>query len=150
MKKLLFFSLPVIILGSYFLTRNFGKKNLLKVGNAFLKIETADSPEERSQGLSDRKSLCSDCGLLFIFDQPGFYPFWMRRMNFDIDILWVRDGEVAEITYEAKAPPKEEFESPKTFYQSKVPVEMVLEVNSGWVKENGIKIGDRIDAGGGR
>jgi len=38
-----------------------------------------------------------------------------------------------------------EWESPKTFYKSKVPVDRVLEVNSGWVKEKGIKIGDKVE-----
>jgi len=167
MKKVIIFLLGIIFLFSifYFLFSvrkttflRRGEQNL-KIGQTILKVEIADTPEKRNHGLSDRKSLCDDCGLLFIFDAPGVYPFWMRRMYFDIDILWIRDREVADITYDAKAPPKfsltlpmckaergclnEEWESPKTFYQSKVLIDMVLEVNSGWVKEKGIKVGNK-------
>lgn len=154
MKKLFLFLLGLIILlGSYLFASNSQKKNQLKVGGATLKIEIADTGEERNRGLSDRKSLCFDCGLLFVFDgstslttsSPGFYPFWMRRMNFDIDIIWIKNNEVVDITYGAKAPPKNEFEAPKTIYQSQVPVDMVLEVNSGWVKQKGIKVGEKIE-----
>ena len=146
MRKLFFVILTVLLLYSCFIILNSRKTApTLKVGAAILKIEIADTDAKRAQGLSDRQSLCGDCGLLFIFDTSGIYPFWMRRMQFDIDILWIRNGEVVDITYEAKVPPKEELEEPKTFYQSKVPVDQVLEVNSGWVKEKGIKIGEKID-----
>ncbi len=145
MKKFVFIILVIIFLGLFFLFQNFQKKNQLKVGNARINIEVADTGEERSRGLSDRESLCSDCGLLFIFDEPGFYPFWMKRMNFDIDILWIRNNEVVDITYGAKAPSKNEFEAPKTIYQSKFPADMVLEVNSGWTKEKGIKTGEKVE-----
>jgi len=144
-KLFLFLLVPIILLVSYLLASNSQKKNQLKVGSATVNIEIADTGEERSRGLSDRESLCSDCGLLFIFDEPGFYPFWMRRMNFDIDILWIRNNKVVDITYGAKAPPKNEFEAPKTIYQSKFPADMVLEVNSGWVKKKEIKVGEKVE-----
>lgn len=163
MKKITIFLLVIIFLFSVLRFLSSARKiPKIRVGNTTLSIEVADTPEKRNQGLSDRKSLYPDCGLLFIFDSPGIYPFWMRRMYFDIDILWIRNGEVADITYGAKAPPKfsltprgcqagngeclnPEWETPKTFYQSKIPVNMVLEVNAGWVKEKGIKIRDRVD-----
>ena len=109
-----------------------------------LVVEIAKTAKEKEQGLSDRKNLCLDCGMLFVFDQPGIYPFWMRRMYFDIDILWIIDDRVVDITFAAKAPPKEEFVAPKTVYQSKFPVNKVLEVNAGWVEKNGIKTGDVV------
>jgi len=109
-----------------------------------LVVEIAKTAKEKEQGLSDRKNLCSDCGMLFVFDQEGFYPFWMRRMYFDIDILWIADDRVVDVTLGAKVSSKEEFVAPKTVYQSKFPVNKVLEVNAGWVEKNGIKTGDVV------
>ena len=109
-----------------------------------LSVELATTQVQREKGLSGRESLCRGCGLLFVFDQPGIYSFWMRRMYFDIDILWIIDDRVVDITFAAKAPPKEEFVAPKTVYQSKFPVNKVLEVNAGWVEKNGIKTGDVV------
>jgi len=116
----------------------------LMLGSKVLMVEVAETPKEREQGLSDRKNLCLDCGMLFIFDQPGIYPFWMRRMYFDIDILWIADDRVVDVTLGAKVSSKEEFAAPKTFYRSRVPIDKVLEVDAGWVEKNGIKAGDVV------
>ena len=137
----------LLIFGLGFLfTRFFGPKSIHKVivGNSSVVVETADTPEKTQQGLSDREKLCSDCGMLFIFDQPGIYPFWMRKMRFDIDIIWIAGDRVVDITYSAKVPPTEELEAPRTFYQSKELVNKVLEVNVGWAKKNNVVIGDLV------
>lgn len=146
--KWLLFLIVLALFGSWFLiSSRFPKQEIqkLKVGQAGLWVEIASTPAKRGQGLSDRKSLCENCGMLFIFDQPGIYPLWMRRMYFDIDILWIRENKVVEITFGAKVPPPEEFETPKTFYQSRIPIDSVLEVNAGWVDKNRIKIGDKVE-----
>jgi len=116
----------------------------LMLGSKVLMVEVAETPKEREQGLSDRKNLCLDCGMLFIFDQPGIYPFWMRRMYFDIDILWIADDRVVDVTLGAKVSSKEEFAAPKTFYRSRVPIDKVLVVDAGWVEKHGIKAGDVV------
>lgn len=108
-------------------------------------VEIANTSKEIEQGLSDKEKMCSDCGMLFVFDQKGIYPFWMRRMHFDIDILWLAENKVVDITYGAKKPSKEDFERPKEVFQSTVPVDKALEVNAGWVEKNGIKIGDKLN-----
>lgn len=109
-----------------------------------LSVELATTQAQREKGLSGRESLCRGCGLLFVFDQPGIYSFWMRRMYFDIDILWIADDRVVDVTLGAKVSSKEEFAAPKTFYRSRVPIDKVLEVDAGWVEKNGIKAGDVV------
>lgn len=116
----------------------------LTIGVKTLKVEIAKTPHAREQGLSGRKEMCPDCGLLFIFDKTDIYPYWMRRMHFDIDIIWIAEEEVVDITYGAKAPAREDFEAPRERYSSRVPIDKVLEVNAGWVEKNGIKIGDAL------
>jgi len=141
MKRALIF---LFILATIIFWRFKPNSNYITVGGARLRIETAEIEAKRTQGLSDRKTLCSNCGLLFIFDKTGGYGIWMRRMHFDIDILWLADNKVVDITYAAKKPSKEEFDFPKTIYHSKLPVDKILEVNAGWVEKNKIKIGDII------
>ncbi|HUW24213.1 MAG TPA: DUF192 domain-containing protein [Patescibacteria group bacterium] len=114
------------------------------VAGKTLEVEVAQTLAEREKGLSERTSLCSNCGMLFLFDKPGVYPFWMRKMYFDIDIIWIKDSRVVEITAGARCPAKEEFDVPKTIYQSQVPVDKVLEVKAGWAAGNGIKVGDEV------
>lgn len=119
-------------------------KNELWIGDKKVKVEIAKTAAEKIQGLSDRESLCWDCGLLFVYEKAGFYPFWMKRMHFDLDIIWIADGQVVDITQGAIKPQSDEFEAPKQIYQSALPCDQVLEVNAGWVEEQGIKVGDRV------
>jgi len=134
----------LLVLLSFLKPRSGSYQSKVTVGSKQLLVDIAKSPGEREQGLSDRKNLCLDCGMLFVFDQEGFYPFWMRRMYFDIDILWIADDRVVDVTLGAKVSSKEEFAAPKTFYRSRVPIDKVLEVDAGWVEKNGIKAGDVV------
>ena len=43
--------------------------------------------------------------MLFVFDTPGKYGFWMKDMRFAIDILWLKDGKI--IYKKSKASPEE-------------------------------------------
>lgn len=156
MKKLLVFILLIAIVSVFaFSRKNSGVKTPVDINNVAydtkvfiagkaLSAQIAKTEKEREQGLSDRVKMCSDCGMLFIFDQPSIYYFWMPRMYYDIDILWLAGDRVVDITYDAKAPSVENFDNPKERYFSKVLIDKVLEVNAGWVKENGIKLGDEV------
>lgn len=119
---------------------------IIKVGEKMVQVEIMRTEAEREKGLSGRRSLCQDCGLVFLFDSPNYYTFWMKEMYFDIDIIWIAGDKVVDITDNAKAPPPGEFESPKQTYTSQVPADKVLEVNAGWAKKKGIRVGDEVSA----
>ena len=60
--------------------------------------ELADTPAIRERGLSGRVSMNSNQGMLFVFDRPGVYGFWMKDMNFPLDMVWIdRDHKVVSI-----------------------------------------------------
>lgn len=112
---------------------------VLKVGDTSIYVDIADTPALREQGLSGKISLPEDQGMYFIFDRPGFYPFWMKEMNFPIDIIWIGENmSVVDITVGA-APDS----FPKTFAPT-TPARYVLEVNAGFAERRGIKIGDQV------
>ena len=52
-------------------------------------LEIADSEAERQRGLMHRESLAEDAGMLFVFEKPGFYPFWMQNCRIALDIVWL-------------------------------------------------------------
>ena len=118
---------------------NIDERKTLSIGGTSIQIDIADEPAELSLGLSGRESLGKSEGLLFIFEKPAIYPFWMKEMRFPIDIIWIDENmRVADITHNA-AP--ESF--PKTFSPN-TPVRYVLEVHSNFVEESHIKLGDRV------
>lgn len=101
---------------------------LLKIEEKTLKVEIADNDFERARGLSGRQKLREGHGILFIFPEPGLHGFWMKDMNFPIDIVWLEriDNSFRIVGIEQNVPP-ESF--PKAFYPQ-VPVRFVLEVNA--------------------
>lgn len=113
------------------------ENHILKVGNTSINVDIADTPALQERGLSGRKTLLDDQGMYFIFDHAGIYPFWMKEMNFPIDIIWIDDHmSVADITKNVLPS-----SFPQTF-ASKVPIRFVLEVQSGFAARHGVKIGD--------
>ena len=112
----------------------------LKVNNTYINVEIVDTAEERARGLSGRSSISDGDGMLFIFDKLGFHSFWMKDMNFPIDIIWIgEDYKIVDIT---KSVFPDSF--PQTF-QSQVPAKYVLEVSAGFTNRRDIKIGDRVE-----
>lgn len=109
----------------------------IRIGQVKIIAETADTIWKKIKGLSGRDGLSENAGMLFPYNKPGFYAFWMRGMKFPIDIIWIGvDKKVVDIT---KNIPPESF--PKTF-ASKKPAQYVLELPAGFTDKNGIRIGD--------
>ncbi len=111
----------------------------VSVGGVKLMAGVMDSDAERARGLSGRPSLPHDEGLLFIFDTPGTYGFWMKEMNFPIDILWFDENKLlVDIS-----PSIDPSTYPESFVPQ-VPAQYVLEANAGFVEEKKIKLGDQL------
>jgi len=117
-------------------------KKEIWVGSNKILVEVAATNAERTKGLGGRDSLAENEGMLFIFEDPGFYSFWMKDMKFPLDFIWIQGNQVKEIM-ENIPPPKNSSEI-LPIYQAGEPVDKVLEVNAGWVKSHDIKVGDKI------
>lgn len=117
------------------------KHGTVKIGNVTIEVEVADTPLAREKGLSGRESLEENRGMLFVFPKKGYYSFWMKEMNFPIDIIWIADDKIVDI---APSVPTLAGEFLKT-YQPKEPVNFVLEVNAGFSESHSLKVGDRVE-----
>lgn len=104
-------------------------------------IEIADTQAKITQGLSGRTSLPSSTGMLFIFNQPGNYPFWMKEMKFSLDFLFLKDGIVVDL--KGNVPPPKENETPLTI-NAKADFNRVLELNAGMIKTLNLHLNDKI------
>lgn len=106
-----------------------------------LQADIASSDEERATGLMRRDKLDPQKGMLFIFERQLRYSFWMKEMNFPLDIIWIsQDKTVVDITRNAQ-PCAATCES---LFPAE-PAKYVLEVNAGFSAQHRIQIGDRID-----
>lgn len=50
-------------------------------------IEIADTLASRQQWLMNREYLAQNAGMLFVFDAPGSYGFWMKNTLIPLDII---------------------------------------------------------------
>lgn len=121
------------------------KQTELLIKDLKLKVEIADTNEKRAKGLGGRVSLASDSGMLFIFDKPDFHIFWMKGLSFPLDFIWLKDKKIIDITKNALASDPKTPDSDLPKYQSNQAVDMVLEVNGGFIDKNGLSIGDSIE-----
>ena len=114
----------------------------LIVGEARLAVEVANDDAKRQQGLSGREVLPKDGGMLFVFDEPGRYEFWMKDMRFALDMLWLASGQVTEVTANVPAPSSATPEPVRIRPQQAV--DMVIEVPAGWAAANRVSVGDQV------
>lgn len=105
-------------------------------------VEVADTRAATRQGLSDRESMERDRGMLFELDYRDIHPFWMNRMHFPLDIIWIDGYTVVEIVENLPAP---SFGQIPVTYRPSIEADKVLELNAGIVEETGLKLGDTID-----
>src|SRR3989338_8783915 len=95
------FALIAILVLAFFLIRK--DKSYVKIAGQNVEVEVADTQEEQELGLSGRKNLKENEGILFVFDAPGKYGFWMKDMNFSIDMIWLaEDAKVIYIKKDAR------------------------------------------------
>ena len=119
--------------------------NSMLVGETEVEVKYADSKSERANGLSNVETLPESSGLLFIFEVPQTQPsFWMKDMNFPIDIIWISADKVVQVDYDVPPPEPNTPDEELTIYSPKQPIDYVLEVNGGFSAKNNIEVGSPV------
>jgi uncharacterized membrane protein (UPF0127 family) len=95
--------------------------------------EVPSTDEEKMTGLMYRDSLCDNCGMFYDYVDGGF---WMKNVNFPIEMIFINDNQIVDIK---KANAQDE----TTIYPS-VESNGNLEVNDGFCESNNISIGDKV------
>jgi hypothetical protein len=110
------------------------------IRNRRVAVEVAVGREQQSLGLGRRDSLPWDHGMLFIYDKPAFYAFWMKEMRFSIDIVWIRGDRIVDITHRVPFAPGENGPT----VRPRELADRVLEVPAGYAEARGWRVGDRV------
>jgi len=111
---------------------------------AELVIEIANDKATRSKGLGFRDSLATNSGMLFLHDDSQKYTYWMKGMQFPIDIMWIKGDTIMDIIPNVPPPIVGQTDDTLERYSSTVEVDTVLETNAGFVNEKRIEKGDKI------
>ena len=96
-----------------------------------LQVEAVYTQAAQQQGLSGRKYLENNTGMLFVFPKEDYYAFWMKDMLFPIDIIWM-DKNYKIVYVKKNAQPCTTFSCPK--FAPDKPAQYVLEVSPGTIQ----------------
>jgi len=151
-KVLLVFALLLIVVGGIFFMKNymsgtsffiFKKTPIATINNQTFELRVANTQKTREIGLSETKSLPQNQGMIFLFERPDYYSFWMKNMTIPIDIIYINKDEIVTIQSNVQ-PPKSSIESP-IIYTPLTPSDKVLEIQAGLSEKYNFKNGDKIN-----
>ena len=136
-----FLLIATLVVFGVFLLREYNTINRVtaQIGKEEFKLEVADTDATRIQGLSERDSIASGTGMLFVFNTDGNWRMVMRQMRFPIDIAWL-DANKKIVHIKHNATPAEYPEE----YKADIPTRYVIEVPSGTFNRLNVQEGDSI------
>lgn len=107
--------------------------------NGPIYLDVARDQKTREKGLSGKDFISFNHGMIFEFEASGQYCFWMKDMNFPIDIIWLNsDKEIIKISNNIKP---ESF--PEQFCPES-PAQYVIELQSGEAANNNLVVGQKL------
>lgn len=130
-RTILLFCLVIVLPGAW------ADEVILKIGPQTVRAEIADTPQSRERGLMQRDRLCSNCGMLFVFEKASRYSFWMKNTPLPLSIAFISaDGRIINI--------EEMLPNTTDTHDSHGEALYALEMNSGWFARNRISPANKV------
>ena len=104
-------------------------------------VEVADTVEKRSLRLGKRSGLENGWGMLFVFEKRKQHGFWMKDMQFPLDIIWLDNHRIVHILRNVQ--PAKSGIIPLVMTPP-VSGNFVLEIDSGRADELKLQVGQRL------
>ena len=112
------------------------------INNHTFNLEIAKTSKEKEIGLAKYNNIPQNSGMLFSFEKPGSYSFWMKNMKFPIDIIFIRNNKIIKIFNNVPAPKLDNQQLPT--YAPNQLSDTVLEINAGLSDKYNFKNGDKV------
>ncbi len=108
-------------------------KTKIEINDKKYSVEIAETQEEKEKGLSNRKELKENEGMLFVYDKPQHLSFWMKDTEIPLDIIFISEDLEVISVHQGKPMSEDLIEEDDAQY--------VLEVN----QNSGIKPEDELE-----
>ena len=116
----------------------------VKIKGLIIHVDLAITPDQQEKGLSIKNNLSNNQGMLFPFNTPGDYSFWMKDMKFPLDIIWINsDNKIVHIEKNLQ-PCVFILLCPTYSPPANSNTKYVLEVNADYTTKNNINVGDKV------
>jgi uncharacterized membrane protein (UPF0127 family) len=107
--------------------------------------DIALTSEQQTKGLDVKNNLTENQGMLFVFQQPYRYGFWMIGMKFPIDIIWLdSNGVVTHIEHSLKPCPPASSNLACPVYFPEKDSQYVLETVAGFSMKHNVRLGTHV------
>ncbi len=116
-------------------------RSMTLAGEPF-RVELANDPASRRQGLMDRPTLPANRGMLFIYPDEAPRSFWMKDVRFPLDLLFL-DRHWRLVHLVEHVPPCTGNDCPG--YGRGVDAQYVLELPAGTAARLGLENGSRLE-----
>ena len=129
-----------LVFSSLFLFRKKTLKEIkVTINNSDYYLEIAKTSKQKAIGLSNRQTLCLNCGMLFVFPrQKKNITFWMKDTYIPLDMIWLdKNFKVVKIATVLET-------NSQKLYSSQNKAKYVIELNANEVFKRDLKIGDTI------
>ena len=141
MKKIIAVALLALILIIIMAESAKNQKGRVCFKDKCFNVDLAITLEEKIKGLMHRKNMKGDEGMLFIHEDENTRGFWMKNVNFPLDIIWMdKDKKVVFINKNTPIC----LGDPCPVVKPDVKAKYVLELKGGISDDIGLKIGDEL------
>ena len=125
----------------------------VKIAEETFKLELALTPAQREKGLSGRKEIDADGGMLFAYREIDFRRFWMADCLVELDLMFVdARGRITAIHHSMKVEPPRAEDEPLEEYWARLPrypsremVPFALEFKAGTIRRLRLRMGDEVE-----
>jgi len=136
----------IVILINYYpvshINNTYNQTSQVCIKDNCFNVKLAITEQERQKGLMFVQSLNENEGMLFIFQEEGIHPFWMKNTLIPLDMLWIsKDKEIVYISKDNQ--PCDNKEICNNIVPSASSI-YTLEINAGLTERYNLSVGDKV------
>lgn len=112
-----------------------GKEIVAIISGHKVTLKVAAKDDTQAKGLMGSDEPEEDTGMIFVYDMPILLHFWMKNVDFPLDIIFF-DENMDYINHTTMDPYNGESDDELKRYNSDKPAQYAVELKSGWCDKN--------------
>lgn len=119
-----------------------GKEIVAAISGNKVTLTVAANDDTKAKGLMGSDEPEENEGMIFVYEAPAILDFWMKNVNYDLDILFF-DEKSNLVDHMTMSAYQGESDNELEIYKSRVPAMYAVELRAGWFNDN-VKSKDNV------